>query len=188
MTSSFFRSPLAWLNASKTMPEGSAPSPMTATACRSGAPADLVADLEPQRRRGRAAGVPGHEQVERALGRVGVAHQAPLGPDRVQTRGAAGDQLVGIDLVAGVPDQAVLGEVEAQVQAPGRARRRPGCWRSEPTAGRRRRSTRIASRRQAARARHRTESLRSAGDWILPSTESGWFINDPFPKEPAPGL
>ena len=30
--------------------------------------------------------------------------------------GPAGDQLVGIDLVAGVPDQAVLGEVERQVQ------------------------------------------------------------------------
>ena len=30
-------------------------------------------------------------------------------------------------------------------------------------------------------------SFRSAGDWIRPSTESGWFINDPFPKEPAPG-
>ncbi len=30
--------------------------------------------------------------------------------------GASGDQLVGIDLVAGVPDQAVLAEVERHVQ------------------------------------------------------------------------
>ena len=82
---------------------------MTATACRSAAPGDLVADLEPQCRRRRAAGVAGHEQVERALGRIGVTHQAPLGPDRVQAAGAAGDQLVGIDLVARVPDQAVAG-------------------------------------------------------------------------------
>ena len=81
-----------------------------------GGAGDLVADLEAQGRRGGAAGVPGHEQVERAFGRIGVAHQAPLGPDRVQLVGAAGDQLVGIDLMAGVPDQAVLGEVEGQVQ------------------------------------------------------------------------
>ena len=76
----------------------------------------LVARLQAQGRRGRAAGVAGHEQVVAALRRVGVAHQAPLGPDRVQLGGAAGDQLVRVDLVAGVPDQAVLGEVERQVQ------------------------------------------------------------------------
>ena len=58
----------------------------------------------------------GHEQVVVALGRVGVAHQAALGADRVELRGAAGDQLVRIDLVAGVPDQPVLGEVEDEVQ------------------------------------------------------------------------
>ena len=89
---------------------------MTATEWRSGRAGQVVADLQAQGRGRGAAGVAGHEQVEGALGRVGVAHQAPLGPDRVQLVGAAGDQLVGIDLVAGVPDQAVLGEVEGQVQ------------------------------------------------------------------------
>ena len=36
----------------------------------------LVADLQPQGGRRGAAGVAGHEQVEGALGRVGIAHQA----------------------------------------------------------------------------------------------------------------
>ena len=52
MTSSFFFSPLAWLNASKTMPEGRAPSPMTATRMSIGLAGQLVADLEPQGGRG----------------------------------------------------------------------------------------------------------------------------------------
>src|SRR5205823_14026447 len=30
-------------------------------------------------------------------------------------------------------------------------------------------------------------AFRSAGEWIRPRTESGWFINDPFPIVPAPG-
>ena len=77
---------------------------------------DLVADLQPQSRGQGAAGVPGHEQVVGALGRVGVAHQAAPGPDRVQFGGTAGDQLVRIDLVARVPHQAVLREIEGQVQ------------------------------------------------------------------------
>ena len=75
-----------------------------------------VAGAEAQGGRGRAAGMAGHEQVEGALGGVGIPHQAALGPDRVQAVGPAGDQLVGIDLVAGVPDQAVGPEVERQVQ------------------------------------------------------------------------
>ena len=57
-----------------------------------------------------------HEQVERAFGRVGVTHQAPFGPNRVQTTRAAGDQLVRINLVARVPDQAIAGEIKAEVK------------------------------------------------------------------------
>ena len=118
---------------------------------------DLVADLETQGRRRRAASVAGHEQVERAFGRIGVAHQAPLGPDRVQTVGPAGDQLVGIDLVARVPDQAVPGEIKAQMkrqaklddaQIAGEVSRPPADDIDE--LGR-------ASRRQAVRARLRKE-------------------------------
>ena len=77
---------------------------------------DLVAQLEAQGRGRGAAGVAGHEQVEVALGRVGVAHQAAPGPDRVELGRAAGDQLVRIDLMTRVPDQAVLGKVIGQVQ------------------------------------------------------------------------
>ena len=84
MTSSFFLSPLAWLNASKTMPEGKRAVADDGHGVPVGDTGDLVADLEPQCRRRRATGVPGHEQVKRAFGRVGVTHQAPLGADRVQ--------------------------------------------------------------------------------------------------------
>ena len=153
-----------------------------------GGPDELVADLEPQGRGGSTAGVAGHEQVERAFGRVGVTHQAPLGPDRVQPVGAAGDQLVGIDLVARVPDQAVAGEVEGQMQGQAELDDAQVAGEVSRAAADHVDQLGCASRRRAARARLPIRSLRSAGDWILPSTESGWFINDPFPKEPAPGL
>ncbi len=76
----------------------------------------IVPRLQPQGRRRSAAGVAGHEQVVKTLRRVGVAHQAPLGPDRVQLGRAAGDQLMRIDLMSGIPDQAVLGKVERQME------------------------------------------------------------------------
>ena len=75
---------------------------------------EVVTRLRARRRD--AAGVPCREEVEGTLSRqVGVAHQV-LGPDRVEFLGAAGDQLVQVDLVTGVPDQAVLGEVVGQVE------------------------------------------------------------------------
>ena len=68
----------------------------------------LVAAGQAERGRNARAGVARHEQVVFALLRVGVAHQAALGADRVELRIAAGDQLVRIDLVARVPDQPVV--------------------------------------------------------------------------------
>ena len=58
----------------------------------------------------------GHEQVVGAFVRIGIAHQPALGADGLELRVAARDQLVRIDLMAGVPDQAVLAEIEGQVQ------------------------------------------------------------------------
>ena len=58
----------------------------------------------------------GHEQVIRAFFRVGIAHQATFASDRREFLEAAGDQLVRIDLMSGVPDQAVFREIEDQMQ------------------------------------------------------------------------
>ena len=54
--------------------------------------------------------MPRHEQIEFALCRVGVAHQATLGPDRVELRIAAGHQLVRINLMARIPNQPIVSE------------------------------------------------------------------------------
>ena len=81
---SCFRPP-ALFSASKTMPEGNAPSPITATEWRSSWPGmQIVAALQSQGRRDAAAGMAGHEQVVVAFVRIGVAHQAPLGADRAE--------------------------------------------------------------------------------------------------------
>jgi hypothetical protein len=47
---------------------------------------------------------------------VGISHEAPFAADRLELGEAAGDEFVGIDLMAGVPDQPVLREIERQVQ------------------------------------------------------------------------
>src|SRR5262249_32750433 len=47
---------------------------------------------------------------------VRITHEPALGPDRFELLVAAGDELVRIDLVPGVPDESVLREVEAEVQ------------------------------------------------------------------------
>ena len=75
-------------SASKTMPRENAPSPMTATACRSFSPEQVVAALQAGDRRDAAAGVAGHEQVVVALVRVGIAHQPALGADRGEVAGS----------------------------------------------------------------------------------------------------
>ena len=102
--------------ASNTMPDGNAPSPITATAWRSVRPLQIVTDVQPQQRRDAGAGVPRHEQVVGALGRIGITHQAAFGANRAELVIAAGDQLVRIDLMPGVPDQPIVAEVEHAVQ------------------------------------------------------------------------
>ena len=78
--------------------------------------AEAVAAGEAECRRNAAAGVAGHEQVVGAFVWIGVAHQAPLGADRAERGEATCDQLVGIDLMARIPDQAVAAEVVDAVQ------------------------------------------------------------------------
>ena len=63
-----------------------------------------------------AAGVAGEEQVVVAFHRVGIAHQSAAEADGVEIVVAAGNQLVRIDLMARVPDQAIAAEVERGVQ------------------------------------------------------------------------
>ena len=70
-------------------------------------PQQIVAALHAQGGADAASGVAGHEQVVFAFGRVGIAHQPALGPHRVELLVAAGEHLVRVDLMAGVPDQAV---------------------------------------------------------------------------------
>ena len=60
--------------------------------------------------------MPGHEEIEGALVRVGITHQAAAGADGAELGIPAGDQFVGIDLVARVPNEAIVSEVEGQVQ------------------------------------------------------------------------
>ena len=74
----------------------------------------------------------GHEQVVGRFVRVGEAHEAALGADRVEAVVAAGDELVRVDLVAGVPDEPVLGEVEGQVQGQAQLDDAEVDWRSGP--------------------------------------------------------
>ena len=82
-------------------------------------PQQVVAAAQAQGRSHAAAGVAGEKQVVVALGRVRVAHQAPLGPHRLELVVPAGDHLMGIHLVAGVPNQAIAAEIEAGVQGQG---------------------------------------------------------------------
>ena len=58
----------------------------------------------------------GHKEVEVALFRIGIPHQPAAFADRIELRKATGQQLVRIDLVPGVPDEAVFFEVEHLVQ------------------------------------------------------------------------
>ena len=78
---------------------------------------EFIAALQSQRGGNAASGVTGHQQIVRAFGRVGVAHQATLVANRVETGVAAGEHLVGINLVARVPDKPILAEIKRRVQS-----------------------------------------------------------------------
>ncbi len=66
-----------------------------------------------------AAGVARKEKVVFAFRRVGIPHQSATDADRLEILVASGNQLVRIDLMAGVPDQAIAAEVEGGVQGQG---------------------------------------------------------------------
>ena len=76
----------------------------------------IVARLQTQHGRDAATRVTGHEQVVVAFRGIGVAHQAPFGANRCKIPESARDELVRINLVAGVPDQAISGEIEHLMQ------------------------------------------------------------------------
>ena len=76
----------------------------------------VVAAFESQCGGNAAPGVPGHEQVVGALGRVGVTHEAALAPNGAELRVAASHHLVWVDLVPGVPDKSVPTEVEGRMK------------------------------------------------------------------------
>ena len=79
----------------------------------------IIADFQAQRTRDAATGVTRHEQVVFAFVRIGVAHQAALGADRLELLEPAGQHFVRINLVSRVPDQAIAAEVEIQAQRDG---------------------------------------------------------------------
>ncbi len=119
-------------------------------------PLQIVPAFQTQCRRHARPGVARHEQVVFALGWVGVAHQAPLGANGRELLVASSNQLVGINLVTGVPDQAVIAEIESRVQRQAGVRQRPGSRRSAPCDLRRCDTAPRASRLPTARARQAT--------------------------------
>ena len=60
--------------------------------------------------------MPRYEQVIIAFRRIRVAHKTTATTYAGKLIESAGDEFVRIDLVAGIPDQAVLREIECQVQ------------------------------------------------------------------------
>ena len=76
----------------------------------------------------RRAGVAHHERVVRAFLRVGKTADAASLTEFLERHFAAGDDLVRVALVAYVPKELVLLEIEGVVQGEGRVRPRRGCW------------------------------------------------------------
>ena len=79
----------------------------------------LVGDRDAQRGAGAGADVAEVEGVGLALGLPAEAAHAAELPQRRELLLAAGEDLVGIGLVAAVPDDHVLGDVEGVVQGQG---------------------------------------------------------------------
>ena len=81
-----------------------------------GRSAQGVAHVQPQQRGDARPGMSRHEQIVRALRRIGVTHEAPFGADRAELVIPPGHQLVRIDLMPRVPDQPIVAEIEHAVQ------------------------------------------------------------------------
>jgi len=58
-----------------------------------------------------------HEEVENAFLRIGITHKAAARADGIEAAEAAGHELVWIYLMAGVPNEAMFGEIKAEVQS-----------------------------------------------------------------------
>src|SRR5207249_2700667 len=78
---------------------------------------ELIAHFQAERTRKAAPGMARHEKIVRAFVWVGVTHQTAPRTNGFELLIAPRDQLVRIDLMAGVPDQAITAEVESQVQS-----------------------------------------------------------------------
>ncbi len=61
--------------------------------------------------------MPRHEQVKFAFMRIRVTHQAAARTDRAEFLESAGDELVRINLVARVPDEAIALKVVGEMQS-----------------------------------------------------------------------
>ena len=59
----------------------------------------------------------GHEQIERTLRWVGITHKTSPGTNRMQPVSTPCDELLRINLVTRIPDQAVVGKVKCQVKS-----------------------------------------------------------------------
>ena len=118
MTSGRSLSTAMLLIASHAMPPVSAPSPMTATVCRSRLAAQPVrlGDAVGPGQRGRGVGV--LDDVVLGLGPARVAREAALLLEPAEVV-PAGEQLVHVGLVAGVEDDRVARRVEDPVQRDG---------------------------------------------------------------------
>ncbi len=76
----------------------------------------IVADFEADACRNAAGRMACHEQIVGTFVGVGVTHQPTLGTDGVELLVATGDEFVWIDLVTGIPDQAIKAEVIGKMQ------------------------------------------------------------------------
>ncbi|GJD98052.1 hypothetical protein OCOJLMKI_5291 [Methylobacterium iners] len=77
---------------------------------------EVASDRHAEARRDRGGGVGRAEGIVGALGALGEARQAAALAQRPDAVAASGEDLVGVGLVADVPDQAVVGGVEHVVQ------------------------------------------------------------------------
>ena len=79
-------------------------------------PATLKRDRGPQSIGEPRPGVPRRQRVVRALGGLRESRKAARRPDRLELLAPAGDELVRVALVGGVPDQPIFGAVEDPVE------------------------------------------------------------------------